>query len=540
MPMRFLPHLEQLEDHCLPSVAIPADFPAGITTVESFESLVVDATNNPQTPSTGFMSPGTSSVFTFGSGVQLTKPIPNPGSGSNGVAIGDWSKGSSPFALGTNGSIGTAADVPNGTSYLAIDSVASTSGPVGFTFPKPVGAVGAYVTASGGAFITLRAYDAANQLIESTTIPAVQRSAWTAKNASAFIGLRDPGIKRVEFSGDFLVLDLLQSRPLDPSLVGTPQFAAGADAGGGAVVKQYAADGTLLYNLDAFPGFTGGVRVAEADFNNDSVPDIAVVSGPGMPAELKLFDGQTHALLLDTPIFEGFTGGAFVAVGDITGDGTPDIILSPDVSGGPRIVILRGGDYKMVASFFGIDDPNFRGGARVAVGDMNRDGRPDLAISAGFGGGPRVAVFDGTTLTSGTPVKLFSDFFVFEPVLRNGAYLAVGDVDGDGYGDLIAGAGPGGGPRVLTLSGVDLLAGKAGDSKALTNFFGGDVNNRSGIRVAAKNLDGDLQADIVVGDGSGNGSRVSAYLGKSFSNGSAPAQLGFDAFTAFSGGVFVG
>jgi len=105
------------------------------------------------------------------------------------------------------------------------------------------------------------------------------------------------------------------------------------------------------------------------------------------------------------------------------------------------VIIYRGGDFVQVASFFGIDDRAFFGGARAGVGDINNDGVADLAVSAGFLGGPRVAAFDGRTVFSATPRRLFNDFFVFENTLRNGVYLAVGDLNGDGFADLISGAG---------------------------------------------------------------------------------------------------
>ena len=98
--------------------------------------------------------------------------------------------------------------------------------------------------------------------------------------------------------------------------------------------------------------------------------------------------------------------------------------------------------------------------------------------------------------------------------------------------------GPGGGPQVFALSGKDLVA---GTQTQVANFFAGDTNNRGGIRVAIKNLDGDNQADLVIASGTGAGSRVTGYLGKNLAaGGTPPEQFAFDAFAWFSGGVFVG
>ena len=59
-----------------------------------------------------------------------------------------------------------------------------------------------------------------------------------------------------------------------------------------------------------------------------------------------------------------------------------------------------------MANLMGIQDDNFRGGARVTFGDFNGDGTPDLAVATGFLGGPRVAVFDGLSVLAGRPAKL--------------------------------------------------------------------------------------------------------------------------------------
>lgn len=326
-------------------------------------------------------------------------------------------------------------------------------------------------------------------------------------------------------------------QPSAPAVV--PQVAVGSDTG--EAVTVYNPDGTTAYSVTPFPGATGGVRTATADFNADGVPDVVAGTGPGSPAQVCVIDTRTGQTLFSSAVFEGFSGGVFVAAGDLDGDGRPELVVTPDEGGGPRVLIFDGNGFRQVASFFGIDDPAFHGGARAAVGDINGDGRPDLLVSAGFGGGPRVAGYDGAALAEGRLVKLFSDFFAFEPELRNGVYLAVGDLDGDGYGDLIAGAGPGGGPRVLGLSGADLVAGQGNRSRVLANFFGGDLQNRGGIRVAVKNLDGDGLADLVVGAGAGTSGRVAAYLGRNVRpTGTPPEFQGLAELPGVDGGVFVG
>ena len=122
-------------------------------------------------------------------------------------------------------------------------------------------------------------------------------------------------------------------------------------------------------------------------------------------------------------------GGVFVTPAEVNGDGRADL-----VTGGRGDLGLSGQGMGHFLAF----DPDFRGGARAAVGDVNGDGRADLVVAAGFGGWPRVAVYDGRTVVGGpTPTRLFNDIFVFEQTLRNGVFVAAGDVDGDGFGDVL-------------------------------------------------------------------------------------------------------
>ncbi len=86
------------------------------------------------------------------------------------------------------------------------------------------------------------------------------------------------------------------------------------------------------------------------------------------------------------------------------------------------------------------------------------------------------------------------------------------------------------------FGGRDLLANA---QTRIADFFAGDVNNRGGVRVAVKDLDGDTRADLVTGAGSGAGSRVTAYLGRNIGPTGTP-PVAFDFEVGGGNGVFVG
>jgi hypothetical protein len=352
--------------------------------------------------------------------------------------------------------------------------------------------------------------------------------------------------------------------PPPPAVPPTPtKGAILAVTGSGGTLQAYTfATGVASPNGSAitpFPGTPGIVRAATADFNGDGFTDTAAATGPGGGSLVRVIDGATGKdLAAATATFEGgFTGGLFVAAADVDADGKAEVIVSPDVGGGGRVQVFAVANDKLVlrANFFGIDDPDFRGGARVAVGDVTGDGRPEVVVGAGFLGGPRVAIFDGNTLLSvdvgATPPKLIGDFFAFPGEdatrLRNGVFVAVGDVTGDGKGELIFGGGPGGGPRVFVLDGATVAAGDVSGTQAfpVANFFvDGDDASRGGVRLAVKAVDADARADLITASGDGQRAEVFVYPGKNFPqpNGTEPPSADdFEPFDAvLANGVFVG
>lgn len=326
--------------------------------------------------------------------------------------------------------------------------------------------------------------------------------------------------------------------PSGPSTPAAMAVATDATPGSATTVSVFRSDGSLDFTITPFGnGYSGGARVARADVTGDGIPDVIVGSGGGIQARVRIWDGRTQSLIFDTTPFEDFTGGLVLAAGDINGDGIADIVIGPDVGGGPRVQILEGGSFgKLMPDFFGLPYPEFRGGLRLAAGDVNRDGFGDLIVAPGQGGGPRVTLYDGKSLLAGRPMTLVNDFFVFDAGLRTGIYLTAGDVNGDGYADIIAGTGTGGAPRVRIISGADLAAGRG--VRALADFYAASPDERAGVTVGTTRVDADGRADLLAGTAGG---RLTVLTGAAISISPQPAvDLSFAAFPGVAGAVYVG
>ena len=183
----------------------------------------------------------------------------------------------------------------------------------------------------------------------------------------------------------------------------------------------------------------------------------------------------------------------------------------------------------------------WRGGIRVAAGDLNRDGYADVVVTTATGLGA-VALYNGADLRNGAAV-LMSPLFVPVQGYPVGLNAAVGDMDGDGYGDLALSFERGGPSVVAVWSGATITANPTVPVHQLTAFgvlfpLAGDSG---GGRIALRDLDGDGRAELVFASGSpqGRAARVFTFDQLTAGVGGSAAIAPLGAAIAISG-IYVG
>jgi hypothetical protein len=238
----------------------------------------------------------------------------------------------------------------------------------------------------------------------------------------------------------------------------------------------------------------------------------AVGAGASGGPQVNVYDFRTGGLKFSFFAYDpSFTGGVRVATGDVTGDGVDDVITAAGPTGGPQVNVYDGVTGNLVRSFFAYDAA-YTGGVNVAVGDVNGDGIADIITGTGPGGGPHVKVFDGAT---GGEIR---SFFAYSAQFLGGVNVAAADINGDGAADIITGAGPSGGPHVQVFDGLS--------GALIQSFFAFDGSMTAGVNVAAGDVNGDGQPDIIVGPGTGFlGSRTRVFAART-----SALEMEFDAF----------
>lgn len=170
------------------------------------------------------------------------------------------------------------------------------------------------------------------------------------------------------------------------------------------VAANYDANGnngqvTIFFQSASSPGtFAAGVSfpagaqpqsVKILDVNGDGLPDLIVANkgpggdGTGAPGVSILLQDASHPGTFLTPITYTTPWGAIdVAVGDLNGDGKPDLVvasLGPAPTGAVSVLLqssTTAGAFGTATSYAGYGQP-----LSVAIADLNGDGHPDIAVA---------------------------------------------------------------------------------------------------------------------------------------------------------------
>jgi hypothetical protein len=304
--------------------------------------------------------------------------------------------------------------------------------------------------------------------------------------------------------------------------------------------------GTVLdVNGDGFADVIAGARYAKDVTGNQAGRAYLYFGSPsGLGPELQLLDAGAGP----GSIFAGSVASA----GDVNGDGYADAIVgamnAKDAAGNwgeGRAYLYLGSPHGLATTTQILDEHNgataYFGESVASAGDVNGDGYADVIVGAGGAKGAgdagtgRVYLYFGSASGLGTTPQLLK---ARDEGYSNFGYsvASAGDVNGDGYADVIVGA-----------EGAKDAAGNAGAGRAYL-YLGGSgglsatpqlLDGRDGavaafgIAVAsAGDVNGDGYADVIVGaegaaDAAGNmgAGRAYLYLGGPSGLGATPQLL---------------
>lgn len=264
-------------------------------------------------------------------------------------------------------------------------------------------------------------------------------------------------------------------------------------AGGSSLVRLVDSSGNVKKEFYAFEQtFAGGVRVAMGDVNGDGYDEVIVGAGPGGGPQVRIF--STEGVVLGQFFaYESTTSyGIFVSVGDLDGDGVEEILTSPDKGGNGEVRWFN---------FSGEQQGSLKPVAlttislRVAAGDTDGDGIDEIIIGTGSGSSPMVKIFEakGTSL---------GQFYAYASTYDKGIYVEAGDLNNDGFDEIVTGTDYGGGPHVRVFD---------QEGSVISSFFAYDEAFRGGVRVAVADLDKSGFAEIYTAAGPGGGPHVRVF-----------------------------
>jgi hypothetical protein len=266
------------------------------------------------------------------------------------------------------------------------------------------------------------------------------------------------------------------------------------------VLLNTTAPGALLPSFAVKQDFTTGakpVSVAIGDLNGDGSRDLVVANASANTVSVLLNTTSPGATTVSFAAKQDFATGAgpqSVAIKDLNGDGKLDLIVADAGAGANAVSVLLNTTVPGAAvPTFATQQTFATGGgpASVAVGDLNGDGAPDLVVANNAPGAHSVSVLLNTTvMVEATNMSAFPSGTL--PVMQ-AQPVVIGDINGDGKPDVIVG-------HLFGNYSVSVLANTTPPGSATATFapvqnFGAG-NNAGSLQLA--DFNGDGKPDIVV------------------------------------------